>query len=175
MINNIKYISQYKDIDSAEWQNKSCSIVALYMAIQALQVDFNLTPDQLLAEGLKINGYNEAGFWKHQSLAILAHNHGLAAYTEEFKSEPFGEKTKFSEEILEYGVNKIYNFIKNGEGLVLVSVPKNFDQVDAPHTILIYKVEEMSGEKYFIYNDSAKDNKEEGENLKIKVKDFKEK
>jgi len=168
------FCSQYIDITNKEWQNKGCSISALWMSLSYLKNDFNLSLDELLEEGISINGFVD-GFWNHKSISILAHNHGLAAYTEEFKSIPFGIETKYSESINNYGVDKIFEFLKNKSGVVIVSVPKNFYDIDRPHSIFLHDVLEKDGGKYFIYNDSEKLSKEEGENLEINLEEFKDK
>ena len=171
------FCSQYIDITNEEWKSKGCSISSLWMAFKILKPDFDLSADQVLEEGISINGF-KSGLWNHQSIAILAHNHGLGAYTEEFKSSPFGIDTKYSESINEYGVNKIFNFLKNKEnnlGVVIASVPKNFDHVDKPHSILLHNILEKQDQKYFIYNDSEKLSREEGENLVVSLEEFKSK
>lgn len=172
------FCSQHKDITNEEWKSKGCSISSLWMAFKILKDDFDLSVDTLLEEGISINGFKN-GFWNHQSIAILAHNHGLASYTEEFKSSPFGVNTEYAENINQYGVNKIFDFLKDNQennlGVVIVSVPKNFDHIDKPHSILLHNVLEKDGEKYFIYNDSEKLSAEEGENLEINIKEFKDK
>lgn len=169
------FASQYTNITNPDWKTRSCSIVSLWMVLKSLQKDFHLSVDELLEEALKINGYSEQGLWKHSSLAILAHNYGLAAYTEEFKSEPHGEKTKYAEKILKYGVEKIYKFLESERGCVIVSIPKSFDAVDKPHSILLHGIKEDNGEKYFIYNDSEKETTEAGQDLLVKVSEFEEK
>lgn len=168
------FCSQYIDIKKEEWRNKGCSISALWMGLKILNQDFYLSLDDLLEEGISINGFKD-GFWNHQSITILAHNHGFASYSEEFKSSPFGKDTEYAESINEYGVNKIFEFLKEKSGVVIVSVPKNFDQVDKPHSILLHNALEKDGIKYFIYNDSEKFSKEEGENLEISLQEFKNK
>ena len=172
------FCSQYIDIKNEDWRNKGCSISALWMAFKILKEDFNLSVDEVLEEGISIKGFKD-GFWNHQSIAILAHNHGLAAYTEEFKSSPFGQDTEYSESINEYGVNKIFEFLKNNRdnnsGIVIASVPKSFDHIDKPHSILLHNVSERDGQRYFIYNDSEKLSKEEGENLEVSLQEFKNK
>lgn len=171
---NSFFCSQYIDITNEEWRNKGCSISALWMAFKILKPDFNLSLDQVLEEGISINGF-KGGLWNHQSIAILSHNHGLAAYTEEFKSSPFGIDTEYAENINEYGVDKIFEFLKNKSGVVIASVPKSFDHIDKPHSILLHNVSERDGERYFIYNDSEKLSKEDGENLEVSLEEFKNK
>lgn len=144
------------------------------MALKALKTDFNLSVDELLEEALNIKAWSDTGFWIHNKIAILAHNYGAAAYAEEFKSIPFGIETKYAKDILNYGIEKIYNFLKNENGFVLVSIPKNFDNLDKPHTVLFHNIKEEDGKKYFIYNDSEKE-KVNGENLEINIEDFKNK
>lgn len=173
------FCSQYRDITDKHWKDKSCSLCCLWMALKSLKDDFDLSPDELLKEGLYINAFIDPGFWKHDKLAILAHNHGLPAYAEEFKSIPFGKETKYSDSIRDFGIQKIFDFLKNKEGIVIVSIPKDFIYFDKPHSILIHSVrEEFNGdilEQYFIYNDTAKDDEKNGKDLEINIKDFKDK
>lgn len=175
---NSFFCSQYIDISNEEWKDKGCSISSLWMAFKILKPGFDLSVDQVLEEGISINGF-KGGLWNHQSIAILVHNHGLGAYTEEFKSSPFGKDTEYVESINEYGVNKIFNFLKNNRDnnscTVIASVPKSFDHIDKPHSILLHNVLERDGEKYFIYNDSEKLSREEGENLEVSLEEFKNK
>ena len=166
------FCSQYRDINEEDWKSRSCSIASLWMALKSLKNDFDLTPDDLLKEGLSINGYLDSGFWRHSSIVILAHNHGLAAFAEEFKSVPFGVETKYADPLRDYGVEKIFNFLKEEKGLVIVSVPKGFTDVYKPHSVLLHSVVEEDGKRYFVYNDSEKENEEEGKDLKISLEEF---
>lgn len=169
----VKFASQYKDIQDESWKPRACSIASLWMALKTLRKDFKLTPDELLEEGLSINGYSYTGFWRHASIAILAHNHGLPAYIEEFKSEPFNKPTKYAKGLLNYGAEKIFNFLKNGQGLVIVSIPKNWTELNKPHAVLLTGVKVKNGEKYFLYNDSAKETEKAGAGQEIFIEDFK--
>ena len=171
----IIFCSQYSDVKKEEWRPKACSISSLWMSLKYLKEDFILSPDELLEEAISIKAFSEAGFWLHDRICLLAHNHGLPAYNEEFKSIPFGQETIYAESISDYGVEKIFNFLKNKEGLVISSVPKSFDDIDKPHSILLHGILEKEGERYFIYNDSEKLSKEEGQNLEVNLKDFKSK
>lgn len=166
------YCSQYRDIEDKIWKDRACSLCALWMALKSLKSDFNLSPNELLKKGLYINAFVDPGYWRHDRLTVLSHNYGLPSYAEEFKSAPFGKETKYAEEILNHGINKIFNFLKNGEGMIIVSVPKDFIHFDKPHSILLHSIKEENNEKYLIYNDSAKENKEEGKNLKVSLQDF---
>lgn len=167
------FCSQYRDIKNEDWKSRACSICCLWMGLKSLKEDFNLSPDELLEAGLYINAFVDPGFWKHDRLTVLAHNHGVPAYAEEFKSIPFGVETEYAESILNYGVNKIFNFLKNKEGVVIASVPKDFQYFDKPHSVLFHSVLEENGKKYFVYNDSEKENEELGKNLKIDIEEFK--
>lgn len=171
----VPYCSQYRDIESKNWKSKACSICCLWMGLKYLKNDFNLSQDELLEEGLYINAFIDPGFWKHDRLTILSHNYGVPAYTEEFKSIPFGKETKYASQVLDYGVEKIFNFVKENNGVVIVSIPKDFKYFDKPHSILIHNVLEGDGEKYFIYHDTEKENEESGANLKVNIKEFREK
>lgn len=175
----VYFCSQHTDIKDKYWQNKSCTLCSLWMALKSLNNDFNLSPDELLEEALFINSFVDPGYWNHSKISILAHNYGSPAYNEEFKSFPFGKETKYAKSIRDFGVEKIFNFIKNKEGFVIVSIPKDFIHFDKPHSVLIHNVEEKEEEgnikRYFIYNDSEKLSEEEGANLRVSEEEFKEK
>ena len=147
------------------------------MALKSLREDFNLSPDELLEEAISIKAFSESGFWLHDRICLLAHNHGLPAYNEEFKSIPFGKETIYAKDMSDYGVEKIFNFIKDKQGLVISSVPKNFDNIDKPHSILIHdiKIDIKDGmeKRYFVYNDSEKLDSETGQNLLVDLETFK--
>lgn len=172
-MNKIYFCSQYRDINDKHWKSRACSISCLWMGLKSLREDFSLSPDELLEQGLYINAFVDPGFWKHDKLAVLAHNYGVPAYAEEFKSAPFGVETVYAEEILNYGVEKIFNFLKNKKGVIIVSIPKDWKHFDKPHSVLLHDIIEENGEKYFIYNDSEKENEEEGENRRVDIKEFK--
>ena len=163
-----------KTAQNRKTKNKTRKNVGIIPSLKILKTDFDLSVDSLLEEGISINGFKD-GLWNHKSISILAHNHGFASYTEEFKSSPFGIDTEYTESINQYGVNKIFEFLKNNSGVVIASVPKNFDHVDKPHSILLHNILERDGEKYFIYNDSEKLSKEDGENLEVSLEEFKNK
>lgn len=174
MIKDIQFISQYNDIENPDWKHRGCTISALWMALNFLQKDFDLKPDDLLDEAIAIGAFAPVGFWLHDRIALLAHNHGLAAYNEEFKSLPFGKETKYSEPINDYGINKIFHFVKDENNVIITSVPKNFTEKDKPHSILIHGSVEKDGKKFLIYNDSEKKSEEEGRNREVDLETFKE-
>lgn len=170
----IYFCSQYRDIKNADWKHKGCSVSALWMALKSLkQEEFILTPDELLEEAINIKSFSDTGFWKHEKVSILAHNHGLAAYNEEYKSMPFGEETKYASRLNSYGVEKIFQFLKEKRGLVIASIPKNFEEINKPHSILLHDVKvKDSGERVFVYHDSEKESEEEGVNKEIDFNTF---
>lgn len=169
------YCSQYRDIEDKTWKDKACSLCCLWMALKSLKSDFDLSPDELLKKGLYINAFVDPGYWRHDRLTVLAHNYGLPAYAEEFKSIPFGEETEYAESILNYGIEKIFNFLKNKEGMIIASVPKDFIHFDKPHSILLHSIKEKENKRYLIYNDSAKEGEEDGENNEVDLEEFKNK
>ncbi|MEA4910597.1 hypothetical protein SDC9_07918 [bioreactor metagenome] len=166
------FCSQHTNIKDEEWKNKGCSVSALWMTLKSLKTNFSLSLDELLNEAINIKAFSDSGFWRHDRIAVLAHNHGLAAYAEEFKSIPFGEETEYAESLAEYGIEKIFNFLKEEKGLVIVSVPKDFSEENKPHSILLTSAKEEGG-RFFVYNDSDKKTEEEGQSLEISLEIFK--
>jgi hypothetical protein len=168
MKKEIPYYSQFLDVLNPDWKNRSCSVVCLKMALDYFAPENSPSLDDLIEEGVMIGGYGEHG-WKHPSIALLAHNHGVPAYCEEFRSVTVNihdktfSKSLFEGVMLETGITKIINTLKQG-GLVIVSVPRNMQEGGTFHTVLLTGFEEKDGgiEGFYYHdpdaeNDSKKD------------------
>lgn len=159
----VVFRSQYAPDVPSEWQSRSCAIVCVRMAFDSLGVQAPAVPE-LIAEGLVINAYDERNGWKHDGLVALAHNHGVPAYREEFKSIAVDVATKTVSEGLHakdmevYGLKKIASEITRG-AIVCVSVTAGFGTNTDSHMIVISEV--LANGIY--YNDPAGKTPEEGE------------
>ncbi|MFA6338817.1 MAG: C39 family peptidase [Candidatus Paceibacterota bacterium] len=170
------YYSQLLDVKDKEWQSRSCGIVCLKMAFDFLSPNSTPSVDELIKEGLYIGGHGPQG-WIHDSLVILAHNHGFNSYKQEFKSLKVDIENKktdegeFQEKFLNDGVLKIKNSIKENTP-VLVSIIRQ-GRPDS-HMVLVVGFEENKGElSGFNYYDPNSLNKEEGANKFFTIEDFK--
>jgi len=133
------------------------------------------TPDELIEEGLTIKARTEHG-WDHQGIANLAHNHGVPAYKEEFRSihvdtnkDTFAP-SEFKSSLTEYGIEKIVSTLCDG-GLVIASVLRGLKADGTFHSILIVGYEEGGGNLTFVFHDpDAKFGQKS--NLRISKDDF---
>ncbi len=143
MKHQVPYYSQFKDVSDLEWKPRSCTIVCLKMALDYLSLGKWQIPsiDHLIQEGVVIGGYSEHG-WKHSSVAILAHNYGIPAYQEEFRSMSIDINGKkfieggFAEQMTNLGIKKIVSVLESN-GLAIVSVPRGNQSGGSFHNILI--------------------------------------
>jgi hypothetical protein len=81
----ISRISQYSDVVPRDWQHRSCSVVNLFMVLSFFNATENVTVASLIQEGESIGAYGPHG-WIHEGVVRLAHNHGVHAYAQEFRS-----------------------------------------------------------------------------------------
>ncbi|MDD9867861.1 MAG: C39 family peptidase [Candidatus Campbellbacteria bacterium] len=145
-LKSFPFFSQYKDISEEEYKKKACGVVSLAMVLRYFDKN-SPSPDELLKEGLKINGLVGVG-WKHTSLAILSRNNGLACYLQEFLSHkdlPDEEK-----KLRVFGIEKIMDSIKQ-EKPILVSI---MNEGRGSHIVVVTGFVERDGkcEKIFYYD-----------------------
>jgi hypothetical protein len=151
---NVPFLSQYDDVAHGEWKPRSCTVVCLAMALEALTGE---TPDvmALIEEGVRIGGHTEHG-WNHERIAMLAHNHGVPAYREEFRArlvEPQGDAPSPHEGMLAaYGLAKTRRFIASG-GLVIASVARGLVPGGSYHNVLLVGCGEERGTAGFYLHD----------------------
>jgi hypothetical protein len=119
------------------------------MVLDFFQSNFNTKiPDlnTLIEEGVGIKAFGHYG-WTHQGLIFLAHNHGVPAYQEEFRSMD-GEKAK---DLVSFGLKKIMDTLVSGKP-VIVSVEQRFTQSGKFHQVVLvgYQEEERGT---FLYHE----------------------
>lgn len=157
MKQNVLFYSQYDDVSRDEWKDRSCSVTCLAMALRFFGAPIS-TIDSLIDEGLTIGARDPQNGWIHGKLAILAHNYGIPAYAEEFRSATVvngvvQSENAFASSMNEYGLEKIVRILSLG-GLVIASVPRNLDIKSTFHSILLIGYEEKDGEYIgFYYHD----------------------
>lgn len=158
MKREVPYYSQFVDVKNPEWKARACSVVCLKMALDYFIPGHSPSVDDLIEEGVIIGGYAEHG-WKHPFISLLAHNHGVSAYCEEFRSlavnvyDKTFSKSQFEDAMLDTGIKKITTTLQAG-GLVIASVPRNMQSGGTFHTVLLIGFEEKDGEIVgFYYHD----------------------
>ncbi|HEY9586055.1 MAG TPA: C39 family peptidase [Candidatus Paceibacterota bacterium] len=110
---NVPYHSQFDEITIPEWKERGCAITCLKMCLDFVKPNEIPNIDDLIKEGIAINGYLGNVGWRHETLVRLAHNHGVPAYQEEFRSvkvdvanKTFSENI-FEKDLIDIGVQRI--------------------------------------------------------------------
>lgn len=162
---------QQNQIDSAlnsYWQNRSCGLLALKMVIDYYRQRVGKSPTDLadiFQKAMANGGVNEAGDWQHAALVKTAQQYGYIAWRrswqparrdiEWFKSEGLKAESlerwqdQANAEALPSLVDSLERFCP-----VLVSVAKNFDEINRPHFVVLIGVRQSSGKLAgFYFND----------------------
>jgi len=156
---DIPHTCQYNDSIPEEWHIRVCGLACTKMILDYKNVEIPLI--NLLNEGQSIGAYNPSVGWDHNGLVRLLRNHGVLAYSQEFRSVKVdiesGEMNDSSNEnnFIEQGLEKIIKSIDGGNP-VMVSVKPGFGDNPESHLILITGYEDDN----FIYNDPNNSNGE---------------
>lgn len=158
IIHKVAYYSQFDHVEREEWKSRACSIACLKMALDFLKEGEDSSVDALIDEAVLVKGWTPHG-WTHDSLTLVAHNHGVPAYREEFRSLHVDVSTgTFSpsisaEELLRYGVQKLVSHLENG-GLTIISTHRNWQTSESFHTVIFIGFEK-EGDRItgFYYHD----------------------
>lgn len=179
---DIPYYSQHLDVQDESWRSRSCGILCLKMAMDFYSLKSGLeisSADDLINEGLYIEGNVPAYGWAHNHLVLLARNHGFMAYPQEFRSNKIDYVNKIEEmsgyeEILTgKGIEKIISSLEN-KCPVIVSIFKNFKEMDKFHMVLLTGFEDEGDEiKGFYYHDPDSMDREEGKHKFVPTSTFK--
>lgn len=179
---DVKYYSQHSDDISEEWRRKSCAIACVKMILDFMDSDDELSGQDLVDEGLVINGFSPEGHgWIHESLVRLLHNHGVSAYRQEFKSYFFDkgtsalfDKKEDSNKIYHVGLNKIIKSLKNNSP-VIVSLGNGFNGAVNTHMVLLTGTKETkeNGIGGFFYHDPNSKTEMEFEHAFMAIDTFK--
>lgn len=175
MKHEVPFYSQYDDVERSEWKSKSCTITCLKMALDALCSNRAPSIDHLIDEGVLIGGRNEHG-WIHGKVAIIAHNYGVPAYAEEFRSITVqsngkSEISPYEESITSYGIHKLHSLVR-ARVFPIVSVPRNMEQSGSFHSILLIGYEEVGGTLTGFYYHDPDTEKERREGEFVSIGDF---
>ncbi len=152
----VPYISQYSKLFEKDWQNRSCGIACVAMLLGYYNLE-DINPMRLVNEGVTIGGYCNKG-WFHESLVRLLRNHGVNAYTQEFRSIDVNSENKTFEinsletKMIESGIAKIIKEIDLGNP-VMISVEPGFNTNKENHLILIIGYDFSDQKEKFIVHD----------------------
>ncbi len=158
----IPYHSQFDEITMPEWKNRGCAIACLKMCLDFTKPNEIPSIDNLIKEGELIGGYVDKIGWKHEAVVRLAHNYGVTAYPEEFRSIKVDINSKtFSENILEKdlidrGIQRIRDSIDRKVAVIVSTSTKL-----GPHQVVVVGYEDNLGATTgFFVNDPDNRNSE---------------
>jgi hypothetical protein len=136
---DIPYYSQFRDIKREEWHSHACGVVCVAMTLAFINVRVDI--DNLIDEAIFVKGQID-GKWTHNALALLARNHGLLAYPQEFRTVEINlvdkscHPSSYANEFQKAGLSKIVSALDAGIPTI-VSVREGFATNKSSHNILI--------------------------------------
>ena len=148
---SVPYYSQHRDIIDPYWKSRACGVTCLKMVLDFHAKIFNTTIptlDELIKEGIAIKAFSQHG-WIHQGIVFIAHNHGVPAYQEEFRSLD----GMCAKRIVNFGFKKILKTLDEGKP-VIVSVEQNFEESDKFHQVVLVGRE---GDLFLYHEPEAED------------------
>ena len=165
---NISFISQNDPSIPEEWRERSCGIVCLKMCLDAHGIKNKIKIpliSELISEGLMMKGdlHNDAVGWNHSALVWLAHNHGVPAYHEEFRSDSSPVKSgsaipsEFADFLRDEGIKRIKDSLARGAPAI-ISFKPGFGSKDNTHLLVVIGHEEGKG--FIVHDPSNSDPKE---------------
>ncbi len=155
----VPYHSQFRDSVREEWKSKACTVTCLKMAGDFLVPERLPSIDELFSEALfhsesmrskgLIADIALSNGFPHDVIILLAHNYGIPAYREEFKSKSINtnseiKESQYSGDMLNEGINRLRQSIENGKPPI-VSVLPGLSEGTSFHTILLVGFEEENG------------------------------
>lgn len=166
---DVPYHSQFSPAIPPEWQERVCSLCCLKMAFDFLIPD--RAPDfstlikeaavhtrSMIEHGLITEKAGSHGF-VHDVIVSLAHNYGVTAYREEFKSMALDSNDQsvpspYVADMLEQGLKKITAMLETGS-LPIVSLTPGLSAGRSFHTVILIGFEDRDGTLTgFYYHDS---------------------
>lgn len=155
----LPYCSQINESGDPEWALVSCGIACIKMVGDFVSAGQMPELPLLIEEGKKMGGYSQVG-WAHWALTAVLRNHGISAYSQEFRSAaadklPDYVPGTYSQKISDLGVNKIEKEMQEGRPVIT-----SLRVAGSPHTHLVVLCG-ISADSYF-YMDPKSRNEEEG-------------
>ncbi len=174
-IEHILDVPYYRQIDtesplSAYWQERSCGILALKMVIDYYRLQKAQEPvdlKELFDKALAGGGVDENKNWIHAALVKTASDYGLVAWRRNWNLSAAGRQhftaegqstqtlTRINNQQQREALPTLVDQVESGYP-VIISVAKNFDEVDKPHLVVLTGIKrkpEVGGYQGFFYND----------------------
>ncbi len=161
----VPYLSQRANVTDPARRSSACSVTCLAMVLANGSPFDALSPDALYEEGLAIGGRNAAGDWTHEAIVRLSRNHGVLAYSQEFRSLPHGGSGDYESSFIERGIAKISTEVRSGHPVIASIVRRGGD---TPHTVVVVGEE---GESFLVHDPDA-DTARDGEYVILSIDEF---
>lgn len=161
----VPYLSQFRDIADPQRRRSACSVTCLSMVLAYLSPSDAPSPDELYEEGERIGGRNTSGNWMHEAIVRLSRNHGILAYSQEYRSLRGGVPSAHEEGFIERGIAKLRQELEAGRP-VIVSVVRRGG--DTPHTAVLIGAD---SQRFFLH-DPDSEITSDGENVALSTEDF---
>ncbi|MBI5138792.1 MAG: C39 family peptidase [Candidatus Vogelbacteria bacterium] len=178
MILNLPYLSQHSAATDPFWKPRACAIVCIKTVGDLMRPGSMPSVDDLIHEGQAIGGFDRGPGWRHLHLTILLHNHGVLAYSQEYRSA--GNRTtsgvyvpsEYTEEFTNAALTKMIYELKSGRP-VIITVPGKSNLPGQVHMMVLtgfeYESDQIAG---FYYNNPDTLIEAEGKDCFIKKEDF---
>jgi hypothetical protein len=165
IILDVPYYSQRLDVEEEYWQERSCGILCLKMAMDFLGRGRDNYQEKSIKElvkmGVERGGFGPSG-WVHDVLVLIARDFWLCAFRKEYKNNP------------EKGIKEILDFLEKGRP-ILASAIKDFREKDRFHIVLLTGLETDKGDlKGFYYHEPDSYDREKGKHKFVAIDAFKE-
>ncbi len=169
LLDSVPYYSQFTDVKNVEWKNRACTIACLKMAMEystgqsmpSIDVLYRQCLEiqkRLITEG-KITELTVSTGLLHDVIVNVAHNYGIPCHKEEFRAvridfkdgedRVFFSGSEHCPQMYSYGIKRICKSLSRN-GLVIVSVKRNFNPESTNHSVLLVGFKEGGG---FYYHD----------------------
>ncbi len=182
----VPYYSQHRDVIKSELRDRSCIMTCLKMAGDFLSPSTLPPIDQMMEEamihsqsmvehGLISQPITPHGF-AHDVIVSVAHNYGLPAYKEEFKSYSLDENKNpipgiYGDLMFQNGLKKISAMLETGS-LPIVSVMPGLSDGKSFHAVLLVGFEENGGALTGFYYHDPDAEKEEKKAVFLPLEEF---
>lgn len=187
---DVPFYSQFGDngLDPF-WQERSCGILALKMVIDYWRLKTGQHPvpvTEIFNEGNVVGGRTSRGDWVHSALVMVARHYGFTAWrrgwmlssdgTVRFSAEGADEATlaQIDRQQRKESFATLIETLQRGYP-VIVSVAKNFDEIDKPHVVVLTGLrrdEAKDSYEGFYYNDPNSPDVQSGKNSFVALAEF---
>lgn len=175
----VPFVSQYSVPRDEDGLSRACGMACVKKVIDFYQGETKPL-SEYMTEGKMIRDAFIPGIgWNHKGLVAILRNHGVGAYSEEFRSVFNDTETgkvlpsPVQAEHLERGIRKIAREVQHGRP-VIVSGVKQWKEKDKFHDMIILGVEKNRDEILGFYYHDPDDENIDGRNQYVSIETFRD-